>query len=440
MIPPMSIALALVPVFPQDSGQTRRPEAVRDGWIELFDGKSLEGWTRTGGRYDGPAAWTVEDGALTGREAEDGGGGLIYTAGVYRNFVLDLDAYVTYPFDSGFFLRMTPREEGKLGAQVTLDYRPGGEVGGIYCDGWYFHCPEGAARYRRDAWNHFSIRCVGDPMHVTVWMNGEDLTDFRIPEGGPEFAEEGRIGLQVHGSPGAPEGSKVQFKNIRLLELDPEAGHYFEADGAGNQTITEAGFRAGWRPLFNGRDLTGWKGANSDAGYRVRDGALELLLEGDSPHLMTDDDYRDFHLRLDFKIAKMANSGLFLRALRDGSNPAYSGCEIQILDDFDWEAVTGSKLEDYQFTGGLYGSVANPNREALRPLGEWNTFDVRYRGSRLTAYLNGRLMYDVDTLEVPGDFASRAPEGFIGLQRHAPGGAIEGDAFAWFRNVFLREL
>ena len=97
---------------------------------------------------------------------------------------------------------------------------------------------------------------------------------------------------------------------------------------------------------------------------------------------MTDEDFRDFHLRLDFKIARMANSGLFLRAAREGGNPAFSGCEIQILDDFNWERATDSKLKPWQFTGSLYGSVP-PAVKALNPIGSWNSLEIRYVGSRL---------------------------------------------------------
>ncbi len=177
----------------------------------------------------------------------------------------------------------------------------------------------------------------------------------------------------------------------------------------------------------------------------MRDGVLEFLVQGESPHLATKDDFQDFQLRMDFKIARRANSGLFLRSARDGSNPAYSGCEIQILDDLHWEEDTQTKLEPYQFTGGLYGSVPPGKRDALKPLGEWNTYDITFHGSRVVTYLNGALLYDVDTrdVHVPAEslpFAERAKKGFIGLQRHGPAGTIEGDAYAWFRNIFVREL
>ncbi len=414
-------------------------------WVMLFDGKSLDGWTTRGGRYDGDATWTVEEGALTGREGPGGAGGLIYTEKSYRNFELEADAWISWPFDSGFFLRMTPPGKRQLGAQVTLDYRPDGEDGAIYCDGYYFHNPHGVVRYKRDDWNRFRIRCAGDPMHLVVWLNDELLTDFRIPEGSGAFATSGLIGLQVHGSPGAPAGSKVRFRTIQIRELPDDAGVYFHADERGIAALTPNGEQAGWHALFDGKSLAGWHAEGDGSGYRVRDGVLEFLARGSSPHLATEADFQDFQLRLDFKIARGANSGLFLRAARDASDPAFSGCEIQILDDFHWEKNTGTTLLPYQKTGGLYGSVASSKPDALRPLGEWNTYDVTFHGSRIVAYLNGKLLYDVDTLavDVPEDalpFAERAKSGFIGLQRHAPAGEVDGDVYAWFRNIFVCEL
>jgi len=411
------------------------PLAAGDGWTTLFDGRTLDGWVTKGGRYDGNARWTVEDGAIVGREGPNHAGGLLYTAKRYRNFELELDAFVTWPFDSGIFLRMRPDAKG---AQVTLDYRPGGEVGGIYADGWWYHNPAGAAAFKRDGWNRFRVRCAGDPMHVQVWMNGVLLTDYRFPEDAPGFARDGLIGLQVHGARADPASSRVMFRNLRVRELPETAGRYFSDEGA----LTDEGKQAGWRALVD------WKGAGDGTGFRYErigekkwQRAIAFLREGNSPYLVFAGDYRDFHLKLDFRIARMANSGVFLRARREGGNPAFSGCEIQILDDFNWEKVTGDKLKPWQFTGSLYGAVPPRPKDALRPLGEWNTLEVIYKGSRIATALNGNILYDVDTfaLDVKPPFRDRAKAGFIGLQRHAPR-QMEGEAYAWFRDIWLREL
>ena len=105
-------------------------------WQTLFDGKTLDGWVTKGGRYDGNAVWTVEDGAICGREGPDHAGGLLYTARKYACFILSLDVWMTRPNDSGIFVRMAPDARG---AQVTLDDRDDGEIGAVYSDEFLAH-------------------------------------------------------------------------------------------------------------------------------------------------------------------------------------------------------------------------------------------------------------------------------------------------------------
>ena len=347
------------------------------GFVSLFDGESLEGWVTTGGRYDGHATWFVEDGAIVGRQGPSNQGGLLYTAQKYTSFVLRLEAKIDYPFDSGIFLRMAP--EGK-GAQITLDHRPGGEIGGIYSDGYLRHNEEGASKFLRDEWNEMEVVCTGFDMHIRFRLNGEWITDYRLPPDSAGYAPTGLIGLQVHG--GREDTGSARFRNLRIRPLPIFGEEAFEAGEGSILSLTEAGTEAGWAPLFDGESLDGWGVAGEDGRYRAGDGVLAFEARGGGGQLETAEDYTDFRLRLDFKISKMANSGVFLRAARDGSNPAYSGCEVQILDDFNWEAVTGTELEPFQFTGGLYGSVPSGDPGALNPVGEWNTYEILYRGSR----------------------------------------------------------
>lgn len=400
-----------------------RVEIEEPGMVSLFDGQTLDGWVTRGGRYDGNAVWSVEDGAITGRVGENNAGGLIYTERPYTCFEMEVESLIDHPFDSGIFLRMVPDLKG---AQVTLDDRPGGEIGGIYSDGYLLHNKEGVLRYRQGEWNHFRVRLTGFDMRIQVWMNGEKLTDYQLPEGSNGYAACGLIGLQVHGGREDPRSHAARFKNIRIRELPVFADRQ-------DQLLT----------LFNGENLDGFVVKDAEEAYRVRDGLLEFLNHPGGGHLETADEYRDFRLRLDFQISRMANSGVFLRAKRGAGDPAYSGCEVQILDDFNWETVTGTTLKEWQFTGSLYGSVA-PARKALRPLGEWNTYEILYRGSRLAVALNGQALYDVDTfaLQPMGSgkpFRERAREGFIGLQRHATPDA-DSEVVLRFKNIRLQSL
>jgi hypothetical protein len=174
----------------------------------------------------------------------------------------------------------------------------------------------------------------------------------------------------------------------------------------------------------------------------VAGGTIVFPAAGSAAYLRTErEDFRDLVLRLEFKIARGSNSGVFLRGDPAGGDPAYSGCEVQILDDFFWEEDTKTKLEAWQHCGSLYGAVAPEVRRALRPHGEWNSYEIAYVGPRIRVLLNGQQLYDVDTkkLEVGRPFDKRAPKGFLGLQRH--GSAKAGDReIAAFRNIFVKEL
>jgi len=405
----------------------------------IFDGKSLDGWVTAGGRYDGDAAWTVEGGEIVGR-TKDGQGGLLYTARPYTEFVLQLEVRTDWPFDSGIFLRMAPRGKG---AQVTLDTRDDGEIGAIYADGFLRHNAAGAKLWKKDDWNEIEVRCTGERMRIAVLLNGSALVDYEVPPDMEGFAPTGLIGLQVHGDRTDPPRNAARFRNLKIRELSETVTAMVRNDERGIAQVTPWGTANGWTSLFDGSSTAGWEEADGVGGWSAKDGVLAALVAGDSQSLRTLKDYQDFELRLDFKISEMANSGLFLRGDRAGGDPAWSGIEVQILDDFNWEERTRTKLAPWQFTGSIYGSVP-PAVKALKPIGEWNSMSLRVQGTRVATRLNDTLLYDVDTREVAvpdGKKAlpERAKTGFLGLQRHAPEG-VKGEAYAWFQNILIREL
>ncbi|MEW6074312.1 MAG: family 16 glycoside hydrolase [Planctomycetota bacterium] len=430
-------------VPPESSPPTLR--AGEGGWIELFDGASLAGWTPRGGRYDGEAAWTVEDGAITGRVGPGGAGGLLYTEGEHTSFELEGEVRLDAPFDSGLFFRMVPPEGGK-GFQVTLDDRPDGEIGGIYSDGWLEHCAAGRAAWRPNDWNRLRVRCTGFDPRIEVWLNGAAVTDFALPAGTGGFAPRGRIGVQVHGDRDDPPENAARFRRLRLRELPLFGAELFAPVSREHPEIlqlTPRAREAGWKPLFDGQSRAGWQSAGQPDRFRVEEGEIRISSLGPDGYLATIADYDDFRLRLDFRVPRAGNSGVFLRAARDGSNPATSGCEVQILDDLHWEEETGSRLEPWQLAGSLYGALPPGNRGALHAPGEWNTLEILCQGARLAAALNGIPLYDVDTaalVPVLGPpFARRARSGFIGLQAHSSPRAAPNESVC-FRNIFLQEL
>jgi thiamine biosynthesis lipoprotein len=396
------------------------PGAEAPAWRSLFDGHSLAGWVTRGGRYDGAALWSVEDGVLVGRTDAAGEGGLIYTEELFSSFEIEFDVALDYPFDSGLFVRMLPPGEAPeaaaalpwsaprppradlKGAQVTLDHRDGGEIAAIYADGFLMHNEAAAAHFRRGEWNRVRCRVTGFDFRIETWINGVSVGDYRLPAGSPGYAPYGRIGLQVHPADPALKDRCVRFRDIRLRELP----HFDAADWSG------------WQDLFAG-GLAGLEFSGGSEGYRLEDGILRVPSQGGG-QVETRSLHQDFRMRAEFRLARMANSGLFLRALKGGANPAYSGHEVQLIDDLHWGPETGSPLLPYQTTGGLYGAFPPGPAKRFHPPGQWNLLEVLMQGQRLAVALNGQTLYDLDLSVLPADppFPSRAPRGFLGWQRY----------------------
>lgn len=193
----------------------------------------------------------------------------------------------------------------------------------------------------------------------------------------------------------------------------------------------------GFEPLFDGSTLAGWTVLPRDkpSGGWQAEGNM-LLVEGRPGNLATSDEFADFELRLEWKLAELGNSGVFYRFAGTG-NPVASAIEYQLADN----ARPASQEHANRRAGSAYGLYA-PMGEWSRPPGEWNTLRVLARGKRVEHWLNGRKVVEFD-LDSP-DFAARVraagkDEGFaqtrsgrIVLQDHA--------SRVWFRNLRIRRL
>jgi hypothetical protein len=135
-------------------------------------------------------------------------------------------------------------------------------------------------------------------------------------------------------------------------------------------------------PLFNGRDLSGWRPdkENPSAAWRVEDGGL--VSPGHGPELINDSKIGDFKLHIEFNCGKGANSGVYLRGRY----------ELQVEDNSIQEPPS-------HHTGGIYGFIA-PSPEMPRHPGEWQSFDITLVGRTVTVVQNGRTI--IDQQEIPG--------------------------------------
>jgi hypothetical protein len=197
------------------------------------------------------------------------------------------------------------------------------------------------------------------------------------------------------------------------------------------QPSPAASAEPGFTPIFNGRDLDGWTGATD--GYHVVDGAI-VCRTGAGGTLYTRRTYRNFVVRLEFRLPPAGNNGLAIRYPGSG-DPAYAGMtELQVLDDADPKY---KDLDPRQAHGSAYGMVA-ATRGHLRPVGQWNEQEVTVRGSAITVVLNGATILDTDLAGVTTFMADTPHPGKDRADGHF-GFAGHNDPVA-FRNIRIREL
>lgn len=204
----------------------------------------------------------------------------------------------------------------------------------------------------------------------------------------------------------------------------------------------------GFRPLFNGKDLTGWHGrphfdprdlAKMPPDMREKQIAEwtenakkhwsvegdELVNDGHGAYLTTDEEFTDYELLIDYRTVPLADSGIYLKA-----NP-----QVQIWD-FTEEAKFGIGAD--KGSGGLWNnSPGAPGKDPLlladKPFGEWNSFRIRQIGARTSVWLNGHMVVDNAIME--NYFDRKSPlfvKGPICLQTH--GGEIR------WKNILVREI
>lgn len=182
---------------------------------------------------------------------------------------------------------------------------------------------------------------------------------------------------------------------------------------------------AAMRSLFNGKDLTGWKGK----GYLVEDGAIVCGPKG--KNLMTEETFADYVLDFEFKLTPGANNGLGIHYPGTGDG-AYTGMEIQILDS---TAPKYKDLKDYQFHGGIY-TLKAAKQGFLKPVGEWNNQVVTVNGSSIKIEVNGTTVLTADLEELSTNHPKH-----VGVKRRAGhiGWLGHGNKVS-FRNINIGEI
>lgn len=217
-------------------------------------------------------------------------------------------------------------------------------------------------------------------------------------------------------------------------------------------TLSEAQQADGWQLLFDGQSTKGWHrygGKPVGSAWKIADGTIYLdttVKENwqvkDGGDIVSDEEFENFHLKLEWKIAKDGNSGIMFYVHEDTAKykwPWETGPEMQVLDN---NGHADSKIIKHR-AGDLYDLISC-SEETVKPAGEWNLAEVKCVNGKLDFFLNGKnvvstTMWDDNWKKMVAaskfvkmpDFGTYK-KGRIALQDH--GNTV------WFRNIMVKRM
>ncbi|MCC8171211.1 MAG: DUF1080 domain-containing protein [Parabacteroides sp.] len=434
--------------------------SAQEKWELLFNGKNLKGWERLNGKAD----YKVVDGMIVGTARLHTANTFLATKKSYGDFILEFDFKIDDGFNSGVQVRSQSRKDyrdGRVhGYQFEIDPSARAWTGGIYDEarrGWLyplaFNVPAKKA-FKRAAWNRARVEAIGHS--VRTWVNGVPCADLW-----DDMDSEGFIALQVHAiGKKDDEGKTVCWRNIRICTTDvekyrsPAAPEVMEVNAVIN-TLSPREATDGWKLLWNGKTTEGWRGAKLPAfpekGWSITDGILKVHKSGGAESanggdIVTVKKYRNFMLKVDFRITKGANSGIkyFVDSNLNKGEGSAIGCEFQILDDENHpDAKLGVKGN--RTLASLYDLIpSDKSGDFYFDKEGFNTALVIVRGNKVEHWLNGVKVVEYERNNQMWnalvayskyknwpDFGNLA-EGNILLQDH-------GDE-VFFKNIKIKEL
>jgi len=430
-------------------------------WINLFDGKSLNGWRKAAGN----AGYSVENEMIVGTTVMPSPNSFLVTEKEYDNFVLELEAKIDdTTSNSGIQLRSHFNDtanngKGKVfGYQYELDPSSRKWTGGIYDEGrrdWLYPLslnPNAQNAFKLHEFNKIKVECFGKT--IRTWINGQPAAILI-----DDFDKKGFIGLQVHAvNKDESAGKKVYFRNIRLLPLAKASVDFptpvYVMDNIPNY-LTAYEKKNGWKLLFNGVGDRGWVAAYKDhfpdKGWTVKSGILTVQSSEEKEaanrvDIVTLDQFSAFDLSFDFRLTSGANSGVkYFVTLQENNKGSAIGLEYQLIDD---KVHPDAKMgrNGSRTLASLYDLIpANKQERFVHPVGSWNTARIIvYPNNHVEHFLNGvkvleyergsqdyRDLVAISKYKVWDNFGE-AKKGRILLQNH--GNEVS------FRSIKIREL
>jgi hypothetical protein len=357
-------------------------DELAEGWISLFDGQTLFGWSPAG-----KANWRVADGAIVVDEGEPC---LLCTTSQFGDYVLKLDFRAPASTNSGVFLHtaakpMDPQAdcyELNIAGEGVSPFTTGGFVGRKKTD----------KLHASDDWQTFEVTLQGG--RAEIKLGGEVVLEYDDPKP----LARGLIGLQHN-------KGKVEFRNIKLKPL-------------------------GLASIFNGKDLTGWReDFQGESKASVTD-AGELNLRGGKGQLETIEKYGDFVLQAEcITHAANLNGGIFFRCI---PGEQMNGYESQIHNGYK----NGDRAQPVDAGTGAIFRRQNARR-VVPDDGRWFFKTIIADGPHMAVWVNGFQVTDwTDTREPHANPRNglRTTPGTIQLQGHDPTTNLS------FRNLRALEL
>ncbi len=378
------------------AGSPGVPGPEQDEWISLFDGSTLDGWIQ----HNGNAKYEVKNGAIVGTAVADSPNSFLCTKQMYGDFVLEFDVKVDKGLNSGVQIRSNTHQEKKRvhGPQVEIEAAPG-ESGYIYGEatgrGWLSPDRSIKDAFRNGEWNHYRMKATGN--RIQTWVNDRKIADLTDKKS----ARHGFVGLQVHSVSSGKAGLKVRWKNIRLKPLDNDS----------------------WKPLFNGKNLKGWRNPYDHGKAVVENNEIHLTSAGKKYFLATEKQYGDFVLEVSVKMPdRGANSGIQFRSHVEPNRVYGYQAEVD-PSDRSWSGG----IYDEGRRGWLKPLKNKPHAQgAFEPTG-WNRYRIHAEGNRMRVYVNGLKTADLTD--------EKDERGYIALQHHGE----KGKTYR-FRNIRIMEL
>lgn len=427
-------------------------------WKELFNGKDLQGWEK----LNGTAEYKIVDNTIVGISQLNTPNTFLATTEKYDDFILEFEFKVDDGLNSGVQFRsnsLADYKDGRVhGYQFEIDPSDRSWTGGIYDEarrGWLYPLtfnPAAQKAFKNEEWNSARIEAIGNSLRT--WVNGVPCADIL-----DNTTSSGFIALQVHAIGNAQqEGKSVSWRNIRILTeaLDKyktaENVDVVQLNQIAN-TISDREAADGWKLLWDGKTTEGWQGAKLDEfpekGWSINNGILKVHKSdgGESTNggdIVTTRPYKNFMLKVDFKITEGANSGIkyFVDTNLNKGEGSAIGCEFQILDD---KRHPDAKLgkDGNRTLGSLYDLIPAPLDKPFRE-GFFNTAMVVVEGNHVEHWLNGVKIVEYqrntaswDELVQTSKYKDwpnfgNAEEGLLLLQDH-------GDEVL-FQNIKIKEL